>query len=149
MAAGGERLHRGPQAGLPTYEELSGVLGSEQVEDGTEGGAHGLEGREIHLQGLRAFRAWAGRCLGYEARSGEERSKPADLHATELHGSPDRTCPARNNHARPSASTCGEQTVLGAVCERAVREASLLARPQRIHERDPWRTLWQTVGIEP
>src|SRR5829696_6144409 len=114
MAAGGERLHRGPQAGLPAHEELSGVLGPEQVEDGTEGSAHGLGGREIHLQGLRPFRAWPGRCLSYEARSGEERSQPPDLHAAELHRSPDRTCRARKNLAGSGASTCAEQTVIGA-----------------------------------
>src|SRR5918994_864295 len=121
MAAGGERLHRGPQAGLPAHEELSGVLGPEQVEDGTEGSAHGLGGREIHLQGLRPFRAWPGRCLGYEARSGEERGKPPDLHATELHRSPDRTCRARKNPARSGASTCAEETVV--VANRASRSA--------------------------
>src|SRR5215210_2733269 len=125
MAAGGERLHRGPQAGLPAHEALSGVLGSEQVEDGTEGSAQGLGGREIHLQRLRPFRAWPGRCLSYEAHSGEERSKPPDLHATELHGTPDRTCRARKNLAGPGASTNDEQTLVRAVRVRAVREATL------------------------
>src|SRR5215208_2220013 len=113
MAAGGERIHRGPQAGLPAHEELSSVLGSEQVEDGTEGSAHGLGRQEIHLQGLRPFRAWPGRCLGYEARGREEHSQPPDLHATKLHGPPDRTRRARKNRARPGAATNAKQTIVG------------------------------------